>query len=491
MTPSTLRSRTAAAVSLLLLLGCFACAPASASRLFSPDSVWNAALPDGAVLDPGSDGLVGELNRQVTAYGPWVNVEKFSVPIVTVPADQPGVPVHIDRARDMWTNAADARALERQLDLVPIPPGTRPASGTDMHLVIWQPSTDTMWELWQARDTAVDPAWGSADGGWHASWGSRIDHVSESDGVNQAPFGATASGLELAGGLITAEDLRSGHIDHALAVALPETKRGSWVAPANRTDGAYTGPSAIPEGTRFRLPADLDIDRLHLPRVSRMLAEAAQRYGVVVRDRAGAVVFYVEDPASSKDGIFSTLLGKLPREQMAAAFPWSRLQVVSPTQPEAAVAPAPDPVAPADTPGVDPPPVDPPPVDPPPVDPPPVDPPSVDTPNVQPPPVDEPAAEPTPPADPAPVLDPAPPVVWIPAPLDLLAAPVTDPVVALVAQPPAATAPAPATPAKANVAKAKVDAKARARRARARRARERARRARERKARAAGVRKSR
>ena len=66
---------------------------------------------------------------------------------------------------------ASAGLLE-QIDAVPIPANAQPANGTDHSLVIWQPSTDTEWELWMAQR--------AGDGSWSACWGGfgagRIAH---------------------------------------------------------------------------------------------------------------------------------------------------------------------------------------------------------------------------------------------------------------------------------------------------------------------------
>jgi hypothetical protein len=288
-------------------------------------------LPADTRLDPDSAGLAGDLTRQVQTYGTWMNSSEFSVPIYTVPADQPRVSVYIDNHHDMWTNQADATGLAQTLHDVPIPPGARPAAGTDQHMVIWQPSTDTMWELWLARNPSEGgtSTWRDNSPGWHAAWGAKIENASHSSGVIPAPYGATASGLALAGGLITHEDLAAGRIDHALAMAIPAPMAGRFVPPATRTDGKYTGEHAIPEGTRFRLPAGLDIGSLGLPPVTRMIAKAAQQHGIIVRDYAGAVAFYAEDPIPSSNFILKRLLNGQSPAQALSRFPWRELQVVA------------------------------------------------------------------------------------------------------------------------------------------------------------------
>ena len=87
-----------------------------------------------------------------------------------------------------------------------------------------------------------------------------------------------------------------GQINHALAIAIPNPRAGVYASPAQRTDGWSTEPLSLPEGAHLRLDPNLDLAALHLPRLTLMMAEAAQRYGIVVRDRAANVAFYAQDP---------------------------------------------------------------------------------------------------------------------------------------------------------------------------------------------------
>ena len=82
-----------------------------------------------------------------------------------------------------------------------------------------------------------------------------------------------------------------------LAIAIPNARARVFAFPAQRTDGTLDTSQAIPEGTTFRLDPKLDVQALHLPRVVEMMAEAAQRYGIIVRDIThNATGFYAEDP---------------------------------------------------------------------------------------------------------------------------------------------------------------------------------------------------
>jgi hypothetical protein len=300
---------------LIALLAALAVVPATAAASptpFSPSSPWNLPLAPDAPLSPMSSTYVAELQRQVNSYGPWVNTSSFSTPVYRVGAHQRRVHVTLDN---------DSPQLAGRFAAVPVPAGAAPAVGSDGHMVVWQPSTDTAWEFWQMR---AEPD------GWHARWGGEMAHLSHNSGYFQAPFGATGTGLPLLGGLMRISELQAGHIDHALALAIPKAKRGSFVWPAQRSDGVLASRSAIPEGTRFRLDPDLDVDALRIPPITKIIAKAVQRYGMIVRDQAGAVALYAEDPTPTHTSLKYTVFGGLDGRQAMHAFPWRALQVVSP-----------------------------------------------------------------------------------------------------------------------------------------------------------------
>lgn len=287
-----------------------------AKRLFAPSSVWNRALPADTPLDPQSRAYAGELRRQVAIGDPYINVNEFSTPVYEVPEDQRRVRVQLD------TNYS---SLQRAFESVPIPDGATPAKGTDGHMVVWQPGTDTMWEFFKAV---------RRPDGWHARWGAKLDRVSRHPGYIPQPTGATATGLPLAAGLITVDELRRDRIDHALALAIPEAATKKFVFPAQRTDGKRPNPGSIPEGTQFRLDPKVDVDALNLPRPVGAMAKAAQRYGIIVRDQSGVVVFYGEDPRSGEArGVYGKTLGGQNPASLLRSFPWDKLQAVKPAQP--------------------------------------------------------------------------------------------------------------------------------------------------------------
>lgn len=284
-------------------------APVVPSQLFARSSPWTTPVPRNARTVRNSAAMVRLLVEQVAEHRQWINTTAYSAPVYKVGPAQPLVRVIQDTNNPVLRLAFAA---------VPLPPDIRPAAGTDRSAVVWQPSTDSLWEFWQLRKEAD---------GWRARWGGRIFAVSRSSGVFPAPFGTSASGMSLVGGLLRPEEVRKGRVDHALAIGVPAIAP-AFVPPANRTDGRT--PGGIPLGTRLRLDPDLDLDTLPLTRVGRVLARAAQRYGIFVRDSSGSVPFYAQDPVNMDKDPWPEIFEHKSPTQVLAGFPWHRMQVVAP-----------------------------------------------------------------------------------------------------------------------------------------------------------------
>ncbi len=419
---------------------------------FSADSPWNVPIPPDAALDPRSEELTGTLLRTVEKQtasrgGPGLTATAFT-PMYEVAADAPRFPVSLDTGP--W---ADSIAAEFARG-VPVPPNPATA-GSDGALVVWQPDTDTYWELAQLQqalhfpqfvgvpklnpggllaagihryqvtalnengETTAKPAalsvkspggrtvtfsWSQIDGAtgysvyrddgsgfarvatvaadqtrftddglaaplgpqppatntaitpgsWHASYGGVMYAASRGPGyfrdvaggdgalIEQHWWGASGSGLAKAAGMVTRADLESGRIDHALSIGLPNLPGasvidpGAWAFPAQRTDGKSTLAAAIPEGARFRLDPSINLNALDLAPGVRMLAEAAQRYGMIVHDGSPGTVFYGESPqpymrAGEQNFYERYFAASTARRSQLAAFPWNRLQLLEMT----------------------------------------------------------------------------------------------------------------------------------------------------------------
>ncbi|RTL52942.1 MAG: DUF4124 domain-containing protein [Rhodocyclaceae bacterium] len=310
-------------LALFFLTGAVLAAGGDGRTVFAAGSFWYTAIPADAPLHPDSSRFTAEFLRQIKAYygNVAINTTAYASPVYVVDADVPKVVVGEWDCQRKGFRDPD---LARQWSAVPIPAYAQPAAGTDGEMTIYQPASDTLWEFWRMRNS---------NGRWEACWGGAMAQVSRNEGIWPKHYGATATGLPFLGGQITAEELRNGEIRHAIGIALVDTDSASQLSwPARRSDGYNPkGESGrIPEGLRFRLDPAVNVDALHLHPVAKIIAKAAQKYGFVVWDKAGAISLRAENPLSyTARGLadpYPALFGGTPRYAILNGFPWDRLQ---------------------------------------------------------------------------------------------------------------------------------------------------------------------
>lgn len=291
--------------------------------VFAADSFWYSPIPRVVPLHPQSEAFVQEFLRQKKAYYGNVNLNarEYASPVYVVGPEIKGTDVTEWNCQNKGFTDPH---LARQWKAVPIPVHAQAADGTDAEMTIYQPSSDTVWEFWRAR---------KHDGAWQACWGGRMERASHSDGVFAQHYGTTATSLPFIGGQITAEELQRGEIRHAIGIALVDAEHHaikSW--PAHRSDGYNPKRVAnrIPEGLRLRLDPAVDVERLKLHPVAATIARAAQKYGFVVWDKAGAISLRLQNPKSwtarGAPDPYPALFQGRARSAVMDGFPWDRLQ---------------------------------------------------------------------------------------------------------------------------------------------------------------------
>lgn len=304
--------------------------PATGARAYptwGPGNIFEVDVSQ-APLDPDSAAMVKNLSGQVTPHYSGIaalNAYDYSASLFIA---QPGTPRTTVSFYDCQKKGYTPPGLfdgAKQFVDVPIPADAVVSGGTDKALSIWSPSTDQLWEFWVMEKQGADR--------WRACWGGRIDGVSRSDGRFTPPFGATATGIPMVGTMLRVQDAASLQIEHALGLTLISPAVWSTVRyPAGRSDGNSTAPGAIPEGSRLRLDPAVDVDALPMTALGKAIARAAQKYGFIVVDKAGAVAVIAESGVPEK-----SVLGRNPWDVMTAStpsyrqlegFPWERMQVV-------------------------------------------------------------------------------------------------------------------------------------------------------------------
>lgn len=290
-------------------------------------SVWREDVFEASVSER-SEELVDDLAQQVEdRYGGVAafNVNRYGTSTWTAPWWVAREDVAFDDCQDRGDVPEGVYDGLEHFAEVPIPALAVPSPGSDGQLTVYSPSSDQLWEFWKARRD---------EDGWSACWGGRIDDASTSEGWFDGAAGASAAGLAVSAGAVTADEARSGDVAHALSLAIPDVAEApqlSW--PAQRTDGRDPDDEAIPMGQRFRLDPDVDVDSLDLHPVAEAVAVAAQRYGFIVTDSSGAVSVSADtgqEAVSGPDEVdpWREILDGTPSYAVLEDFPWDRLEAL-------------------------------------------------------------------------------------------------------------------------------------------------------------------
>ncbi len=367
--------------------------PAGLYPIFSkPGNIWTTRLPANAPIASNSADVVARLVRQ-SRYGDSIN---GAAPRARynghwyhyIGTDWqriwPNIPATTATKRVLWIdgngNPVDAHSantgfpLQSWIDAVPVPDmpleQLRSHGGGDKPLVLYQKSSDTVWEFWQIENnriarrsdgknyyTAPNGTVTRAD--YTTRYAGRIKPASESSGVYPLTTGSSATSLPYVNSFIMIRDGIAGKIEHALTLTLPVTGTTTsapctFVAPATRCDSfsfLANGPDmraadGIKEGTLFRLPASFNVEA-HAPgndersRFLRMVLTAIRDYGVYLTDTSPTLSINAEGDAVAR---LNTQYHDLRGDQVPAWWgkqgifwgennitsdiPWHKMQVV-------------------------------------------------------------------------------------------------------------------------------------------------------------------
>lgn len=146
-----------------------------------------------------------------------------------------------------------------------------PTYGVDQHYVALDLEARRMWEL---LGTTV----------WFGRWEADSGALWDLDSLEYGANSTTASGLPLLAGTITYDEVADGAIEHVIWASSPDIGPGRSLWPARASDGWSDDPDAAPMGAWLRLKSTADLSGLG-PQ-ARVIAEALQRYGMVLTDSA-------------------------------------------------------------------------------------------------------------------------------------------------------------------------------------------------------------
>jgi hypothetical protein len=249
--------------------------------VFPAGNAWNQPI-DSAPLHPDSAAIIAKIQSigADNLHADFGGAGQYGLPYVVVPASQPLVPI-------TYTAYGD----ESDPGPFPIPLDAPVEGGSDRHVLVVREGTCELFELFGAQRTAT---------GWAAESGARWDL---STGALR-PIGwtsADAAGLPIFPGLVRYDEVAAGSINHAIRVTFSQTRRG-FILPATHFASSNNDPSLPPMGLRMRLRADFDISGF--TGQARVIAEAMQRYGLIVADNGSNWYFTgAADPRWNDDDL--------------------------------------------------------------------------------------------------------------------------------------------------------------------------------------------
>jgi hypothetical protein len=234
--------------------------------IFPADNPWNTRVddPQKFPVHPQSATYIASMSPGTHLHPDWGDwsTSHYGIPWQTVPPGQPGVPVTF------------TYASESDPGPYPFPPNALveggAGSGGDMHVLVIDTGTCTLYETWSS--TYTNP-------GWSCGSGAKFDLASNTlrpDGWTSAD----AAGLPVLPGLVRVSEVTAGAINHALRFTVSSTQQG-FIHPATHAAGSANS-SLPPMGLRLRLKATFDLSPFSGP--AKVILTAMKQYGLLLAD---------------------------------------------------------------------------------------------------------------------------------------------------------------------------------------------------------------
>jgi hypothetical protein len=169
------------------------------------------------------------------------------------------------------------------------------SSGGDRHAIVVDKSTCRLYETF-ATQQDLDGRWRAGSG---AVWQLRRNALRP-----QGWTSADAAGLPILPGLLRYDEVRRGHVDHAIRFTTDVTDR-RHVWPARHDAGSVSDASYPPMGARFRLDPAFPISSYRAD--TRVVLRAMKRYGLVLADNGSPWFFQGTRDARWRTGLLDEL----------------------------------------------------------------------------------------------------------------------------------------------------------------------------------------
>jgi hypothetical protein len=171
--------------------------------------------------------------------------------------------------------------------------GGSSASG-DRHVILVNKDTCRLYELWNVHHTSK--GWTAGSG---ATWSLKSDKLRPSGWTS-----ADAAGLAILPGLLRWDEVKAGHVDHAIRFTTNITDR-RYLWPARHQAGSVSNHDYPPMGARFRLKASFPISSYRQD--TQVVLRAMKRYGLVLADNGSPWYFQGAQSTAWPSGLLDQL----------------------------------------------------------------------------------------------------------------------------------------------------------------------------------------
>ncbi|HET7530481.1 MAG TPA: hypothetical protein VFJ98_05935 [Mycobacteriales bacterium] len=174
----------------------------------------------------------------------------------------------------------------------------------DRHVLIVNKDTCRLYELFDVHHTSK--GWTAGSG---AVWSLKSDRLRPSGWTS-----ADAAGLPILPGLLRWDEVKAGHVDHAIRFTTNITDR-RYLWPARHQAGSVSNHNYPPMGARFRLKASFPISSYR--KDTQVVLRAMKHYGLVLADNGSPWYFQGAQSGSWPSGLLDQLK-KIPASAFVA-----------------------------------------------------------------------------------------------------------------------------------------------------------------------------
>ena len=174
----------------------------------------------------------------------------------------------------------------------------------DRHVILVNKDTCRLYELWNVHHTSK--GWTAGSG---ATWSLKSDKLRPAGWTS-----ADAAGLAILPGLLRWDEVKAGHVDHAIRFTTDITDR-RYLWPARHQAGSVSNHDYPPMGARFRLKASFPISSYRQD--TQVVLRAMKRYGLVLADNGSPWYFQGTQSTAWPSGLLDQLK-KIPASAFVA-----------------------------------------------------------------------------------------------------------------------------------------------------------------------------